>query len=123
MIDLYQSRRTKFIKCKYWSQIRDEKVVKLSEIAYYRKPTGFFDAEETGAYTEENQTVEGTFMLQKDVVSIETVDDVRDLKMNDIVEFNGDLYRVTDIQREVKKKQAQYMNEYQSIKTFISLMR
>lgn len=123
MIDTWQSRRNNFIECKYWSQINDENLVSLSEIAYKRQPTATFMAKENGSYAQENQIVDNSFMYDKNSVELETTDDVRDLKTNDLVEFRDEIYRVTNVQRTKSLKQAQFLKEPISIKTFISLMR
>lgn len=123
MIDLWQSRRTKFIECKYWSQITDKNIAKFSEIAYNREPTGSFKASITGSYTEENQTIENAFMYKKVTVVIETTDNVKDLERNDVIEMKGEYYRVSDIQRKPVSKQEQYLNDPDSYTTFISLRR
>ena len=123
MIDTWQSRRNNFIECKYWSQINDENLVPDSEIAYKKQPSGSFYAKENGSYTQENQIIENSFMYDKNSIEIETTDDVSDLKTNDLVEFRDEIYRVANVQRKKDAKQAQFLKEPISIKTFISLMR
>ena len=52
MIDLWQGHRNKFIKCEYWSQVKDKNVGKFSELIYERQPNGFFKASIIGSYQE-----------------------------------------------------------------------
>lgn len=120
MIDLYTSRREHFLECEYWSQDEND-YVKISEIAYKISPTGTFLAKEEGAYTNENQVLSEIFMLREKNVVVSTFDDVSDLKRNDIVRINEEMYRVEDIQVTPVNKQRQFMNSGYSKKYYISL--
>ena len=99
MIDLWQGHRNKFIKCEYWSQIKDKNIGKFSELIYEKQPNGFFKASIVGNYTEESQTLENAFMYKKVTVVIETKDNVKELERNDIVRMKGEIYRVVDLNR------------------------
>ena len=124
MIDLRQSRRNKFIKCEYWSQITDPNVAKFSELSYEKQSKGIFYASLVGNYTEENQTMENAYMFKKVTTVIETTDDVRDLERNDMVKMKGEMYRVTSVDRKPVSRQEQFLNdEYISYTTYISLRR
>lgn len=122
MIDLKQSRRTKFVQCQYWSQLSDPDIVKFNELAYEKEPNGFFKASIVGSFSEENQTLENAFMYKKTNVVVETTDNVRELERNDLVKMKGKMYRVEDIQRTPVQKQQQFLkDEYVSYTTYISL--
>ena len=124
MIDTWQSRRNKFINCVYWSQVANINIAKFSELSYEKQPNGFFKASVVSNYTEENQTLENVFMYEKVTVVIETTDDVKELKRNDLVRMKGEFYRVDDIARKPVSKQEQFLNdEYVSYTTYISLRR
>lgn len=123
MIDLWQSRRNKFIDCVYWSQVDDINIAKFSELSYERQPNGFFTASIVSNYTEENQTLENVFMYEKVTVTIETTDDVKELKRNDLVRMKGEFYRVDDIARKPVSKQEQFLKDPISYTTYISLRR
>lgn len=124
MIDLRQSRRNKFKHCEYWSHIENPDIAKLNELAYEKSPNGFFTASIVGNYTEENQVLEGSLIHEKVTVVIETTDNVRELKRNDIVKMDNKFYRVNDINRTPVAKQERYLNdEYVSYTTYISLRR
>lgn len=123
MIDTWKSRRTKFIECTYWSQIKNPDIAKHSELSYEIQPDGFFSASILGNYTEENKTIDNAFMYRKITVTIETTDDVKELERNDIVEMKGEIYRVVDINRIPTQKQEQFLNETISYTTQIALCR
>lgn len=123
MIDLWQGHRNKFIKCEYWSQIKDKNIGKFSELIYEKQPNGFFKASIVGNYTEESQTLENAFMYKKVTVVIETKDNVKELERNDIVRMKGEIYRVVDLNRTPISKQEQYLNDPISYTTYISLRR
>ena len=60
-------------------------------------------------------------MAEAITVSIFTEDDISSLKRNDIVEFDGEIYRVEEIQKAPYKKQRQFMKEGYSCSYYISL--
>lgn len=122
MIDLWTSRRDKFLKCKFWSQDEaEENGVDDAEIAYKLSPTGTFYAKEANPYSISNQIVAETFLAESISITIITEDDINALKRNDIVEFDGEVYRVEGIQKNPYKKQRQFMKEGYSCSYFISL--
>lgn len=123
MIDLWNSRRNKFLKCEYWSQETNPDIAKFSSLVYKTQPTGWFLASYVGNITEENQVLENAFMFEKVTTVIETTDDVKDLRKNDIVKMKDLYYRVDDVQRKPITKQEQFLKEAQSFTTYISLRR
>ena len=46
LTDLYTSRRTHFIRCKFWSQEEHEEIANKNELLYKVEPTGTFMATE-----------------------------------------------------------------------------
>ena len=121
MIDLYTSRRDKFLECEYWSQEENPDYVESSEIAYKGTPTGSFVAKEANSYNVENQVIGELFMVESVTVVLITEDDVSNLKRNDIVKFDDKEYRVDNIQIAPKKKQRQYLRDKYSKEYYISL--
>jgi hypothetical protein len=109
-----------FLECYFWSQDEDENFIPTSELAHNQAPTGMFFAKELNAYTEENQLIGNTFLLESNNVQIATYDDVKEIKRNDLVEYNDKVWRVDSIQRIPIKKQRQFMNDGSNI-TYLSL--
>ena len=121
MIDLWQSRRDAFVPVEYWSQIDNEDLVSNSQISYNRLPTGTFMAKEVSSFTDDSQVVGETLMYDENTVNIYTRDKVSDLRVNDIVKYEGKIYRVDNIQKNYVKKQRQFMKREASAEYFISL--
>lgn len=120
MIDLWTSRRDKFIECKYYSQDEND-YVGDNEIAHYDTPTGTFFASEMGAKTSSSQIVADLFQAEEVSVVLKTEDDIDDLKRNDIVVYEDIFYRVVDIQKTIKKNQRQFLRSKLSAVYYISL--
>ena len=122
MIDLWTSRRDKFLKCKFWSQDEaEENGVDDAEIAYKLSPSGSFYAKEMNSYNFSNQILADVFMAESITITIFTEDDVNALKRNDIIEFDGEVYRVEEIQKTPYKKQRQFLKQGYSNGYFIAL--
>lgn len=108
MIDLYASRRDRFIECKYWLKIKDKNIVKPNQIIFNTVPTGSFYAKEVNPYSKNNQVIAELFMLKEESVLISTCDDVSGLELNDRVEMDEKKYRVNSIQESPFKKNRQF---------------
>jgi hypothetical protein len=121
MIDLWQSRRDVFVPVEYWSQIDNEDLVSNSQISYNRLPTGTFMAKEVSSFTDDSQVVGEALMYDENTVNIYTRDKIDDLRVNDIVKYEGKIYRVDNIQKNYVKKQRQFMKREASAEYFISL--
>ena len=120
MIDLWQSRRDAFVPVEYWSQIDNEDLVSNSQISYNRLPTGTFMAKEVSSFTDDSQVVGETLMYDEITVNIYTRDKIDDLRVNDIVKYEGKIYRVDNIQKNYVKKQRQFMKREAREEYFIS---
>ena len=133
-IDVFTSRRNMFNECFYWCKTQkdiehevdlatmvsiDED---LNELSYEREPSGSFFANESNQEITDNQNIAGTFMFDEYFATLETNDDICELKVNDIVVYDGYVWRVTNIARIKKKRQSQFAKRC-SFKTYISLKR
>jgi hypothetical protein len=120
--DLFTSSRIYFNRCPYWCV--DEKWLEIhpNELVIKKHPTGYFNAKEENPMRTGNQIVGGAFMFETNNLTISTEDDVYDLKENDILKFRGEIYRITDIQRQPRLKQTQY-SDRPSCKTIMTLKR
>lgn len=133
-IDVFTSRRKEFNECLYWCRTdrdieHDIDITslvavdeELNEIAYERVPNGLFYASEVEDVSSDNQIIGGSFMFDESFVTLETNDDVHELKLNDVVCYDGKIWRVTRIGRKKKKRQSQYSRTC-AYKTYISLKR
>ena len=121
MIDLWQSRRDIFSPVEYWSQIDNEDIVSNSQIAYQTNPSGTFMAKEMSSYTDDSQVVGESMMFDENTINIYTRDKIEKLRVNDLVKYDGRVYRVDNIQKNYVKKQRQFMKREASAEYFISL--
>lgn len=129
MLDIWTSRRGNFIECEYWLKedfVMDTNLVDFiknpdDELVYQREPDGVFFAKELNAYTQDSQQIGETFMARRETITLETSDDISNLKRNDIVKFNDKRYRVDSIQKVPFKNQRQFLANSQSYTYYLSL--
>lgn len=122
MIDLWgKNSRDEFIDCQYWKT--NENNYKNDRIVYENEPSGFFRAKEVNSYAEDNQVIGQAFMVTQYSVTLESHDDLSDLSMNDLVVYEGNIYRVDSCQRTPVKKQKMFMGNSYSNTFFITLRR
>ena len=89
---------------------------------YERSPNGSFMASEINSYDTNNQVVANSFMFDQNFATLQTNDDVSELSINDLVVFDNEVWRVSSISKQKKKKQNQF-SKFVYYKTFISLNR
>ena len=119
LLDIFTSRRTKFNDCRYFKKI--DLGMDTNYLEYEDDPSGIFSAEESRAYQEGVQVVNGV-MLKTYSVGIKTEDDIKDLEINDLVEWDNEKWRVTDIQKAKIVKENQFMKEVH-YEYYVSLKR
>ena len=132
--DIFTSRRKHFNECMYWCRTEEEierdidltSIVYIDhdfeELYYERSPSGTFMAAESNDYTSDNNIVASSFMFDEHTIMIETNDDISDISQNDIVAFDGNVWRVTSISKRKKKRQNQY-SKFPAYTTYLSLKR
>lgn len=121
-VDIFHSRRTNYAECVYW--IRDERqsVGDLNQWIMKNKSNGVFYAREISPkYNQANPQV-NVFMLDKNMITIETDDDVDDISRGCVVLYNGHPWIVDTVQRELHRKESEFDIE-QHYKTILSLRR
>lgn len=109
MLSEFVSRRNNFTECEYW--LRDVNGDPNELIYQSRRPNGTFDAKQMSSETSGVQVIGGVFMIDIYGVSIQTDDDVSFLKANDVVEFKGTFYRITDIQKAIIRNNNQFSDD------------
>lgn len=119
--DIYHSRRTHYYKCFYW--LRDEDGINDSEAYIYNKePDGMFDAKLLGSEQNDYQAISDSFMAANYRVTLFTTADINDLHENCIVKFDGYIWRVEDLQKQVHNKESQF-NKHLDYNWYIKLRR
>lgn len=123
--NLWASKRTKFVKCRYWIQNNNERLVPNEILAHNRICDGYFDAEEINSYYNGKQVIQGVFNFDTMSVVIKTNDDVKKLKAGDIVLLDtyDEAWFVEDVQQVPMKRGRQFCNNLAPIETIISLRK
>ena len=125
LTDLYTSRRTHFIRCKFWNQEEHEEIANKNELLYKVEPTGTFMATEENSYANRNNILADSFLFDANFIVLRTNDDVSKLRTNDKVwTDDGNFWIVEDIQRKpLKKNRGMLKSKYCAASYYISLRR
>lgn len=121
-IDIYQTRRTHFFECAWWS--RDEDGVGNSEEYIYKtRPTGMFYARPITSENSRANVIQGVFMADAHNVTIESNDDLNGIKVNDLVRFDDKIWIVADSPQKLLRNKVAQFSKYNIYKWTISLRR
>lgn len=96
--DLFQSRRNYNIRCRWWTRNESDKYDE-SEYIYKRIPNGTFWAKEINAEVTDDNIINGMFLVSRTQVTIESPDDLSSIENDDLVEYQGSLWKVSNIQK------------------------
>lgn len=122
-VDLFHSRRARYIRCKYW--IRDERDASgaPSEWVLYNQPSGIFYAKAISAKTTQMDAINGVWAVDRDYLTLETDDDVDGLSRGSIVDKNGELWIVdSNPQQKIHVKESEF-SKHEHYLTIIPLRR
>lgn len=117
-INLQTGNRGHFERCKYW--VRDENR-DLSEYTYNDNPSGIFYAEEVTAKDLRKLVINGTFMFDESLITLQSKGQIS-LKKGDLVEFENEIWIVDSCQYKKVNKNNQFMNNPARI-TYIQLKK
>lgn len=122
MISLWSGGRDKFHKCEYWLVDENENTTKRNQVVYYSQPNGIFMAKISNNEVEDKQNIDDSFQFDVSYVTLETTDNIQDLKNNNIVRFKDKIYIVESIDKVPLRKNAeQFLNDFVPYKYYISL--
>ena len=105
-VDIYNTRRGYFNKCKWWQ--RDEDTSESNEIIIAKAPSGIFYAKESAAKTSQDKVINGMFLFDQDTITIESQDSLIGIKRGCLVEYNGSLWHLINVQESIVKKQREF---------------
>lgn len=117
--NLLLGRRGNFERCKYW--VRDEDDEDLSQYTYENEPSGIFYAEEVTSEDLRKMVVNGVFMFDESLITLQTKGSVI-LKKGDLVEYEEDIWIVQTSQVKKVHKNEQFMKR-PSTTTYIQLKK
>lgn len=105
-INLNNSRRSYNIRCKWW--MSDVKWSNLQKLSHENKPAGIFYAREHQP-SNKLENFDGD-MVKVDIQNtvIETQDNVEGINHECLVEYNGQLWIVDNVQSKMQNKRSRY---------------
>lgn len=113
---MFTDRRDKFDVCIYWKT--DKEILDAYGNKIYNKldyvetePSGSFYGKLYSPQYFDKNIVGNSFMFDEEIVSIITDEDLSDLKINDIIKFRNEIYRVDTISKKPKRKNNQFNDE------------
>lgn len=131
--DLFQSRRNMNEYCRWWLRNESEEEEE-DKLIYKRVPAGYFYAVEVTAEVQDDNMIGGVFMADKTSVTIKSSDDLsniynynenEDIRNKVIVEYQGQLWRVDNVQkRKARIQNSEFANpELVSHYWYLSLIK
>lgn len=109
-VEIYHSRRVMFRICEFW--LRDESpIYDRNEFVHQNKPSGRFYARQINAESKDANNINGVMLLDKNVITLESNDDLDDLTRGSLVKYNDELWLVEGVQKEPHLKESQFSKE------------
>lgn len=115
---LWTTRRDYTEQAKFWSNVLNKN---SNEITKSNIPTGLFMCKQVNATAYRHDDIGNKFRYAEQTLSISTMDNVNKLKVDDIVKFRGEFYRVETIQKVPQKNTTNFGNNLIKYETFIDL--
>lgn len=118
-VDIYRSRRTLHHKCYWWSVNRESRA-DASAIRANEDPSGVFYACDESQRQRREAEAMGAISYETRQITIRTEDVVDGIKPRDVVEFDGTLWRVANIQQRDVHRQTEF-SRAPSVTTYLTL--
>ena len=106
-VDIFQSRRNYNEFCRWWSRNESDDI-EPNELAMKRVASGSFCAKEMSPIQLMNTNLGGTFRIDSTHTTIKSPDNLDGIKADDLVEYQGELWMVDDIQKSKARMQGTY---------------
>ena len=103
--DLFQSHRNFNEQCRWWHRNESEEDLEDNELFYKRIPTGSFFAKEAASEMNDSNILGGVMLANKSTITIYSPDNLEAIRPNDLVEFQGQMWRVEDNQAKIFRMQ------------------
>lgn len=104
-VDIYNSGATYNVKCRWWARNEDDDEIDLDELVMKRVASGFFRAKEVAPLRKQDAQIGGVFEIEKHFITIKSPDNLGNISEKDIVDFGGEFWRVTSVQRSKSRNQ------------------
>ena len=121
-VDIYHSRRNNYTECEYW--VRDERdaIGSPQEWILKNKSNGTFFAKTVSNKVNQQNQIQGVWMLDSNFRTIESDDHIEGIKRGCIVKYRGELYMVESVQERIHLKESEFNTE-EEFKTVISMRK
>ena len=113
-VNPFLSRRTYNNIAKWWSRSTFDGQIPLYKMAMSNAPSGTFHAKAISDYMF-NRKNEGDIRLSNSFVTIETPDDISAIMVDDLVRYEGILYRVDNVSKRQVSKTKEFMRHPVSV--------
>lgn len=107
-VDLFHSRRTNYFKCRYWIRNESDLVGDASKYIYNNSPSGSFYAKPISAKSNQINVVSGVWALDSEHITLETDDDITEIRRGCIVEYNNEIWVVDSNQYNTHLKESEF---------------
>lgn len=104
-IDIYNSRATYNVKCRWWRRNNEDDDIELDELVMKRVPNGSFYAKEVAPLRKQDAQIGGVFEVERHFITIKSPDNLMDIDEKDLVEFGEEIWRVSSVQRSKSRNQ------------------
>ena len=105
--DMFQSRRDYNETCRWWER-NDDSDIPLSDLVAKRVPSGSFSAKEVTAEQLMRSVLAGVFRIDSTHITIKSPDDLEGISADCAVEYRGEMWMVSNVQRSVARRQNTY---------------
>ena len=106
----FLSRKTYNAICEWWSRTTCKGQLALNKLGYELAPTGTFHAKDVSQFSF-NKKNEGDIRLSNSYVTIETPDDISAIMTDDLIRYQGIIYRVDNVTRRQISKTREFMRK------------
>lgn len=107
-VNPFLSRKTYNAVCEWWARTTCKGQLSLSKLGYEIAPSGSFHAKAVSQFMF-NKKNEGDIRISNNYVTVETPDNISAIATDDIVRFEGILYRVENISKRQITKTREFM--------------
>lgn len=103
-VNLFHSRRKNLFRCVYWCDLR----LTDNNIVYETQPSGIFYAYDITPKYERKDELFNKMRFSNSTITLVTDDNIADLKIDDIVKYLNDYWIVTDVEKELHRKESYF---------------
>lgn len=108
MRNIYHNNRAHFNRCVYYNRDERDSVGDLTKWILTQKPQGVFYAKEVSQKTNQANQLGGVLMFDKYNITLETGDDVNDIKRGSVVNYLNHAWLVENIQLAIQQKETEF---------------